>query len=319
MIKKVLITGCAGYIGRIVCNIFLENGYKVIGIDNLSKSKKNKIYNHKNFIFYKLDYGNNKIADLIKNNNIKNIIHLAAYINVAESEKNKSKYLHNNVIKLINFFKIIEKLKIENLIFASTCAIFNTDQTNLEPKSTYAVTKLLGERIIEFYSRKYNFFYCFIRYFNVVGADNKNNLGKTSFSDHLFTNIINSIKAKRTINIYGKNLKTKDGTCERDYIHVLDLAQFHLDILEHMYSKKDSFKINYGYKKKTTTKEIINNFNFLIKNKIKYSYKKKRDGDVESIYLKKIDKTVKQIHKFKYKSLKKIIVSELKFNKIELK
>lgn len=316
--KKILITGCAGYIGKIITAKFIKKGYEVVGIDNLSRSSTKNLKKYNKFKFYKIDIANPKLKKIITQNKIKNIIHLAAFINVSESEIKKNIYIENNVNKLIAFFKNMQNVQLNNFIFASTCAIFNSNQTSYEPTSTYALTKLLGENVIKFYSEMYNFNYCLLRYFNVAGADNINNLGKTSISDHLFGNIIKSIQKNKPLSIYGKNLKTKDGTCERDYIHVLDLSEFHIDILEHMLKIKKNYEINYGYKKGISTKKIVDSFNLILSKKLKYQFKEKRKGDMITIYLKKINPVVKKIHKFKYNSLKKIILSELKFNNISI-
>jgi len=318
--KKILITGCAGYVGKILSQVFLKKNYLVFGIDNLSRSNSNDIKflkQNKNFKFYKLDYSNIKLINIIKKNNICDIIHLAAYINVSESERLKKKYLNNNIEKLIIFFKNLKDIKLKNFIFASTCAILNSDQSNFKPTSIYALTKLIGENLIKFYSNKYNFNFCCLRYFNVVGADLENNLGKVSKSDHLFSNIINSIKKNKLIKIYGKNFKTKDGTCERDYIHVVDLSTFHLDVLNYMKKNKSSkLFINYGYNKKTSVLQVVKNFNKFLNKPLKYKFINKRLGDPESLYLKRKNKIISKIHKFKYNSLSLLIKSELKFNKL---
>ena len=315
--KSVLITGCAGYIGSVLAMNFLKKDYFVFGVYNLSTGSKktiNKLNKEKQFNFIKADFSSAKVSKLIYKNNIKNIFHLAAFINVGESNLKKNKYLNNNYKKTVLFLKKFEKIKINNFFFASTCAV---DNNGKPPNSIYGLSKKLSEKSIIKYAIKYKFNSINLRFYNVVGADNEFNLGKTNKSDHLFTNIISVIKKNKNFEIYGSNYNTKDGTAARDYIHVKDLANIQINTLNYMKDKKNkNITINCGYGKSYTVLEILSVFEKLLKVKLKKSFIKARSGDLGSVYVKKPSSILTKIFKARYNNIQKIIRSELTFNKL---
>lgn len=315
--KSVLITGCAGYIGSVLAMNFLKKDYFVFGVDNLSTGSKktiNKLNKEKQFNFIKADFSSAKVSKLIYKNNIKNIFHLAAFINVGESNLKKNKYLNNNYRKTVLFLKKFEKIEINNFFFASTCAV---DNNGKPPNSIYGLSKKLSEKSIIKYAIKCKFNSVNLRFYNVVGADNEFNLGKINKSDHLFTNIISVIKKDTNFEIYGGNYNTKDGTAARDYIHVKDLANIQINTLNYIKDKKNkNITINCGYGKSYTVLEILSVFEKLLKVKINKSFIKARSGDLGSVYVKKPSSILSKIFKARYNNIQKVIRSELIFNKL---
>jgi len=242
--KKILVTGGAGYIGSQIVFDLVDLGYKVVVADNLSTGHKKLI--NKKAIFYKVDIGNKvEMEKIFLKHRIDQVIHLAASLSVEESMKNPSKYYLNNVVNTKNLLEISGKYKIKKFIFSSTCAIFGEgvkkvkDDAVPNPTSHYGLTKLLCESLIEKLSKKFKFNYYILRYFNVVGADAKYRVGPINQSGQLFKNLSTCIVNKNyQIKVYGKNYKTRDGTCIRDYIDVNDLSRIHINCLIEKLKKK---------------------------------------------------------------------------------
>ncbi len=319
--NNILVTGGAGYVGSHITELLIKSKFKVFIFDNLSTGYKKLI--NKNAKFIKGDIKNFKdLSKVINKNKIHSIIHLAAYLNVSDSEKNKKKYFKNNVGGTLNLVKACQHNDVKNIIFSSSCSVYGSkrnfvnEKSILNPKSYYAFTKFKSEEIIKKYSKKFNYKYGILRYFNVAGASKSGKIGEIQRSHgHLIKNIaVQSQKAKPQINIYGNNYDTKDGTCVRDYIHVTDLADIHLKTLKNISINKRSLILNCGYGKGYSVQEIVNVFKKLKKN-VTIKYKKRRPGDVDQIYANtsKIKKTLKW--KPKHNNIKKIIISAIKWEK----
>ena len=319
--QNILVTGGAGYIGSHIVEQLIKNKKKVIIIDNLVTGHKELI--NKKAKFFKLDVKNKlKVSKLIKENNITSIIHLAAYLNVSEAEKNKKKYYQNNIIGTKNLLNACEKSKVKSIIFSSSCSIYGdlkgavSENRAPNPQGYYAYTKYKGEELVKKLSLKYKFKYGILRYFNVAGASLSGKIGEIEKSHgHLIKNLATqSLKKRPKVRIYGNDYKTKDGTCIRDYVHVSDLADIHIKGLDHLKNSKKSFIINCGYGKGYSVHEIVNIFKKIKKN-VETQYEKRRPGDIAQIYAntKKFKKILKW--KPKYNNLKMIIKSAIKWEK----
>lgn len=324
MNNKILVTGGAGYIGSKICYDLTDLGYKVFIIDNLSTGHKDLINKKAKFFYGNItDY---KLVDhILKKNKIKNIIHLAASLDVNESEKNPCKYYLNNVEGTNNILKVGCKNRIENFIFSSTCAVYGDLNKNFKvsendfcnPISHYGKTKLICEFLIKSYADQYKFSYGILRYFNVAGADEMLRTGYCrSSSDQLFSNlarIFTSVSKQRTVNIYGNNYNTPDGTCVRDYICVSDLSKFHIKFLEKISKTKISKIMNCGYGKGYSVLEIVKIFEKITKKKIYIKYLSRRKGDVPAIINnnKNFIKYFKFGNKNKFNSIDRIVEATL--------
>lgn len=316
---NILITGGAGYIGSHIVELLVKAKANVIIYDNLVTGFKKLI--NKKAKFIKGDTKNlKKLTEVIKKNKIVSIIHLAAYLNISESETNKKKYYKNNILGTLNLVKACKNSHVKTIIFSSSCSVYGSvkgsvnEKHSLSPQSYYAYTKLKGENILKKYAKSFKFNYGILRYFNVAGASNSGKIGQIEKSHgQLIKNLaIQSLKLIPKVNIYGKNYKTKDGTCIRDYIHVSDLADIHLKILKKITKTKNSLIINCGYGKGYSVKEIVNIFKLLKKNVI-VKYQKRRPGDISQIYAdtKKIRKILNW--KPKFNNIKKILLSAIKW------
>jgi len=278
---NILITGGAGYIGSHVVELLIQKKNDIIILDNLTTGYKRLI--NKEAIFIRGDFNNKKLLNnIIKKYNIQTIIHLAAYLNVSEAEKNKLKYYNNNVKGTETLLSACKNSNVKNFIFSSSCSIYGNvkgsvnERVKPNPQGYYAYTKFKGEELIKKHSKKYKFKYGILRYFNVAGASNSGLIGEIEESHgHLIKNIaIQSLKKKPIINIFGNDYPTKDGTCIRDYIHVSDLADIHIKGLDYLENNKKSFVLNCGYGRGYSVQEIVTIFK-KIKKKLIINYQKK--------------------------------------------
>lgn len=284
----ILITGGAGYIGSTVANYLLNKKYKILILDNLSTGKKSFINKKSKFI--KVDLLNyNLLNKKILKYKISHIIHLASNIDVTESERYPKKYLNDNVKMTKNILKFAIKYKIKNFIFSSTAAVYgksNKTKVNekdpLKPISNYGLGKLICENLIIDECKINNIEYKILRYFNVVGADIFNKTGPLK-KGSLFKNLSENLeKNKNSINVYGKNFKTRDGTAIRDYIDVVDIANIHYLIIKKL--KEKNIIINCSYSKPLSVLKVIKLFSQISKKSIKINYSKRRKGEIPKIY-----------------------------------
>ena len=319
--QNILVTGGAGYIGSHIVELLVKTKANIIILDNLVTGHK-KLLNKK-AIFIKEDINNKtKLTQIINDYKINSIVHLAGLLNVSEAEKNKKKYYKNNVEGTLNLVNSCKNSSVRNIIFSSSCSVYGnvrgsvSEKKKPNPQGYYALTKYKAEEIIKKFSKKYNYEYGILRYFNVAGASPSGKIGEIETSHgHLIKNIaIQSLKKKPVISIYGNDYKTKDGTCVRDYIHVSDLANIHIKALKYINKNSKSLILNCGYGKPYSVLEISN----ILKKKnrdTKINYKKRRPGDIAQVYsnTKKLDKILRL--KPKYDSLKYILESAYKWEK----
>jgi len=319
---NILVTGGAGYIGsHIVEQLIKKKSNNILVLDNLSTGRKKLINKKSKFI--KGDIKNlNLLKKIIKKHSIQTIIHLAAHLNVSEAEKKKIKYYRNNVTGTKNLLLACKNSKVKSIIFSSSCSVYGSikgsvnEQKKTNPEGYYALTKFKGEELIKKYSKKFNYNFGILRYFNVAGASPSGKIGEIETAyGHLIKNIaIQSLKKKPVINIFGDDYPTHDGTCIRDYIHVSDLANIHIRAIEYLEKNNKSFVLNCGYGKGYSVLQIVKIFKKIIKN-LKIIFSNKRPGDVAEVYAntKKFKKLLKW--KPKYNNINKIIKSAIKWEK----
>ena len=321
MIKNILITGGAGYIGSHISEVLIKNKKKIFIVDNLSTGFKKLI--NKKAKFFKVDIlKNKKIREIIVKNKIDSVIHLAANLIIGEGEKYPKKYFKNNVLGTINLLKACENTTIKNLVFSSTAAVYKDGQYKVDeksvikPKSVYGKTKIKAEKIIKKFCKRNNINYCILRYFNIAGSSPSGKIGLINKSDHLFKNFSREIiKKKPILKIYGNNYNTKDGSCIRDFIHVYDIAEIHYKVLEKINKSNNSKTLNCGYNRGVSVLEVAKTFKKQTSKKVKILVLKRRKGDLVKIIASN-NKLKKFINwKPKFNNLNKIVKSCISWEK----
>ncbi|MBC75088.1 MAG: UDP-glucose 4-epimerase GalE [Halobacteriovoraceae bacterium] len=264
--KTILVTGGAGYIGSHVVKLLGEAGHNVIVYDNLSTGFKDAV------TYGELVEGDledlETLESVFANNKIDGVMHFAGSIVVPESVENPLKYYTNNTLNSLNLVKMCVKHNVENFIFSSTAAVYGmletgkaTEETKKEPINPYGQSKLMTELMLKDTSIAHeNFNYVALRYFNVSGADPEGKIGQAfPGATHLIKVNCEAAAGKREKTyIFGTDFETADGTGVRDYIHVMDLAQAHLDALEFLFKNKTSEVFNCGYGHGFSVREVVN-------------------------------------------------------------
>ena len=317
---NILLTGGAGYIGSHAALSLLDDGHKVHIIDNLSTG--NEILIPENAEFINCNINNEEvISNLIQSNNFDMLMHFAGFIQVEESVKQPEKYFENNTNNSIKLFNICEKNGLNKIVFSSTAAAYGLvsenklidEYTNLNPQNPYAESKIKTEKFL--FDNKDKFQFIILRYFNVAGADKKLRSGQISKkSTHLIKKISEVVVGKRDqIKIFGNDYNTPDGTAIRDYIHVSDLADIHLEVAKYLLKNLESNLFNCGYGNGFSVLDVVNTTNSIYQNKIIYKFSNRRDGDVEKL-ISDTSKLLKYIKwQPKYNDLKEIINSSIKW------
>jgi len=290
MVKNILITGGAGYIGSHVTEVLLKKYKKVFLLDNLSTGHRKLI--NKKAKFFKLDiHRKDKVREIIKKNKIDSIIHLAANLIIGEGQRKPKKYYKNNVLRTKNLLKACKDTTVKNFIFSSTAAIYKegqykvTEKSIIKPKSIYGKTKIKAENLIRNFAKKNKINYGILRYFNIAGSSPSGRIGLINKnSDHLFKNYsIEILKKKPKLKIYGTNYKTKDGSCIRDFIHVSDIAEIHYLVLEKINKLNISKILNCGYNKGISIQQVAKEFKRQSLKKVNIIETKRRSNDLIKI------------------------------------
>ena len=321
MIKNILITGGAGYIGSHISEVLIRNKKKIFIIDNLSTGYRRLI--NKKAKFFKINIlKSKKVREIIIKNEIDSVIHLAANLIIGEGEKYPKKYFKNNVLGTKNLLKSCENTGVKNLVFSSTAAVYKDGQYKvnensiIKPKSVYGKTKIKAEKIIKRFCKRNKINYCILRYFNIAGSSPSGKIGLINKSDHLFKNFSREIIKKRPIlKIYGDNYDTKDGSCIRDFIHVSDIAEIHYKVLEKINNLNNSKILNCGYNKGISVLEVAKVFKNQSSKKVEILVSKRRKGDLVKIVAsnKKLKKFIKW--KPKFNNLNTIVKSCISWEK----
>ncbi len=299
---KVLVTGGTGYIGSHTIIDLVENNIEVVCLDNLSRSSVEQLkgieyYVNKSIPFYNVD-----LCDLVALENvfekerIDAIIHFAAYKAVNESVLYPTMYFDNNLISLNNILKCIEKYDVKHFVFSSSCSVYGnaismpvTEETPFgKAQSPYALTKQMGEQMIEASKNTTTCSNIILRYFNPAGAHPSNKIGEVQKGtpSNLLPSICAFAKGKiEALSIYGNNYDTKDGSALRDYFHVCDLAHAHTLALKFANENTGAFEVfNIGSGNGYTVLEVVKAFEMENSLTLNYTLSPRREGDVEKIY-----------------------------------
>ena len=282
---KILVVGGAGYIGSHMLKRLQNTNHEVEVLDNLSTGFET---NTLGFPFHKCDLADKDHVYTILQNKYDLVMHFASYINVGESYINPQKYYENNVQNTLNLLSCMIDLKILNFIFSSTAAVYGEPESvpiledqKINPVNPYGQTKAIVENILKDYDKAYGLKFMSLRYFNACGAHPDGTIGERHDPEtHLIPLILQAASGRKDkVKVYGDDYPTKDGTCIRDYIHVMDLVDAHLFALEDLYQNQSSEIYNIGNNKGFSVSEIINSAREITQKKINIEISDRRKGD----------------------------------------
>src|SRR5437762_2511905 len=231
---RVFITGGAGYIGSVCAELLLDQGHEITIFDNLIEGHRHAVDSRANFIRGELD-DRAQVELALSSMRPDAVMHFAAYALVPESMRDPSKYFRNNISNGLNLLDAMVAAGVPRMIFSSTCALFGPpervpiDETApTRPINPYGESKLVFEKILRWYDEIHGLKFVSLRYFNAAGATEK--LGEDHRPEtHLIPNVLNiALRRRANLEIYGTDYGTPDGTCIRDYIHIVDLARAHI-------------------------------------------------------------------------------------------
>jgi UDP-glucose 4-epimerase len=280
---------------------FQDTDHQIEVLDNLSTGFE---VNTQNYKLHVCDLSNkDQVYQILKDNNYESIMHFASFINVGESYIYPKKYYDNNVINTLNLLDCMVDLKISNFIFSSTAAVYGEpsstpikEDQNIAPVNPYGNTKAIVEKILKDYDEAYGLKYISLRYFNACGAHIDGTIGERHDPEtHLIPLILQSASGRRKdLKVYGDDYDTKDGTCIRDYIHVMDLVDAHLLSLEKLTKTQKSDIYNIGNNQGFSVKQIISMAEKVTQSKISYEISSERKGDPSELIAdnKKISKNL---------------------------
>jgi len=249
---RVVVTGGAGYIGSVVTEELIKDGHEVVVYDNLVKGHRDAVVEQAHFVEGDL-LDSDRLRQTIKDNRIDAVIHMAAYSLVGESVEQPAKYYHNNVVAGLVLLDAMRECGVSRIVFSSTAAVYGEPETQpilestpLNPTNPYGETKLAFERAMHWYERAYGLRYASLRYFNAAGATEK--CGEDHDPEtHIIPITLQAAAGKRAqVEIFGDDYPTPDGTCVRDYIHVVDLARAHILALDVLSERSVIYNLGCG-------------------------------------------------------------------------
>ncbi|MHB9053743.1 MAG: UDP-glucose 4-epimerase GalE [Thermoleophilia bacterium] len=258
---KIMITGGAGYIGSIVSEACLDAGDEVTVYDNLSKGHREAVPPEARLVVG--DVADEELlAAELRDAGIEAVIHMAGFIEAGESMRDPGKYFRNNTCRPVSLLEAMAAAGVKRFLFSSTAAVYGDPQTDLlaedhpqNPTNAYGESKLLFERILDWYDRIHGIRHAALRYFNAAGASEERGEDHHPES-HLIPQVLQAALGQRPhVEIYGTDYPTADGTCVRDYIHVRDLADAHLLALRRL--DGESLHYNLGNGRGYSVREVI--------------------------------------------------------------
>ncbi|MCX6291316.1 MAG: UDP-glucose 4-epimerase GalE [Bacteroidetes bacterium] len=302
--KNILVTGGAGYIGSHTAVELLNKGYRVTILDNLSNSRAEVLHSIEKITgkrpdFFELDLcDRNSLEHFFNTQKIDACIHFAAYKAVGESVDEPLKYYRNNLLSLINLAELMIEKKTDHLVFSSSCSVYgeqdklpvNENSPLPKAESPYGNTKQIGEEILADTVKVNPFNVIALRYFNPAGAHESALIGEYPIQppNNLVPVITQTAIGKRkSMTVFGSDYSTPDGTCIRDYIHVVDIAKAHVVAIERLIHKKNKnrFEVfNLGTGTGHSVMEAIHAFEKATNVKLNYTIGEKRAGDVEKVW-----------------------------------
>lgn len=285
--KKILVTGGAGYIGSHTVKELIRQDCEVLVYDNMSDGHKEAVDKKAKLVVGDIA-DERKLNSTFKSFKPEAVIHFAGFIQVGESVKNPAKYYYNNFCFGVNLLETMMKNKVNYLIYSSSAGVYGEPKhipikegDLKEPVNTYGVTKLMFEKALKSFEEAYGLKWVALRYFNAAGASSNGKMGEDHDPEtHIIPVIIQTALGQRKeLTIFGNDYPTPDGTCVRDYIHVEDLAIAHYLALNYLKKTNSSDIFNLGIGKGFSNNELIKAVKKISGKNFKVVYGPRRTGD----------------------------------------
>lgn len=289
---KILVTGGAGYIGSHMVEELLKNNHEVVVYDSL-------VYGHKEALPSKVKLITADLSDIstlektLEEGYFDAVMHFAAYISMGESMENPRIYFRNNVVNTLNLLDAMNKFQVKKFIFSSSAGVYGNpeklplpEEHPTNPTNPYGEGKLMVEKMLKWYDISYGLRFVTLRYFNAAGASLDGHIGEAHDPEtHIIPNAFKVVlEQKECFELYGTNYPTPDGTCVRDYIHVLDLVDSHLKALDYLDSNNKSTIYNIGTGHGYSNREVLNMVKKVSGVDFKIEESLRRPGDANELF-----------------------------------
>lgn len=287
---KILVTGGAGYIGSFMVKRLTKDNHKVIVIDSLERGHREKLD-----ASIDLRVGNllnkNFISSVLSSQKIDAIIHFAGFISMEESMRLPEIYFQNNTLATLNLIQVAVDNNINKIIFSSTAGVYGnpesvpiSEEAKKSPENPYGESKLMVESILKWYNKIHGVSFAALRYFNACGASLEGDIGENHNPEtHIIPKAIEAAINHTIFNLYGTDYRTKDGTCVRDYIHVIDLVEAHVMALQKLTNQSGAYYYNIGTGNGFSNKEIIDMVRKVSGSNFEVSIRPRRSGDADEL------------------------------------
>jgi len=284
-VKRILVTGGAGYIGSHTVLQLVDQGYDVVVVDSLIRGYRDAVDPK---LLREVDLHDGPGLDRVfAEKQVDAVIHFAAFISVAESMQKPEIYFLNNVAGSVSLFSAMHRAKVTSVVFSSTAAIFGnpgvspiSETVPHSPINPYGESKLMTERVMEWFDKIYGLHGIALRYFNASGADPKGRAGERHNPEtHLVPLLLHAAQTGKPVTLFGEDYPTPDGTCIRDYVHVTDLAQAHILSVESLLAGAPSNRFNVGTGSGYSIREVMTAVERVTGKKVPYTVGPRREGD----------------------------------------
>lgn len=312
---KILVTGGAGYIGSFMTKRLVDDGHEVVVTDSLERGYK-KTFDQGTFIKGDLrDIFFTK--NLFSQHTFDAVIHFAAYISMGESMENPGIYFNNNVFSALNILETMKENNVSSIIFSSTAGVYGNpseipipESHSKNPTNPYGESKYIVERILPWYQKIHHINFASLRYFNASGGALDGSMGEHHDPEtHIIPLAIRAVQLGTPFMLYGTDYDTKDGTCIRDYIHVLDLVEAHILALTKLEEVHGGYEYNVGTGHGYSNREVVAMIEEVSGKKIAIKEMERRSGDA-SVLIADSQKIMNELHfKPKHSDLQTIIKS----------
>lgn len=285
-----LITGGAGYIGSFMTKRLLDDGHEVIVVDSLERGARDAIDQRASFLEGSL-LDSAFVRSIFASYKFDGVFHFAAYISMKESMERPGVYFSNNILGTVTLLDCMVDKGVNKMIFSSTAGVYGNptiipipEDHPKNPENPYGESKLMVERILTWYQKIHHLRYVVLRYFNAAGAALDGSMGEDHHPEtHIIPQAIQSLINKKPFFLYGDDYNTPDGTCIRDYIHILDLVDAHIRGFEKISKDEGGYTYNVGTGKGYSNKEVIEMVEKIANAKLEIQIVQRRPGDADRL------------------------------------